>query len=76
MNKFQLQCADSILRFEGIEISTDRLESWLCNYNPHLLFTSDAEAITSVESYRQQARDAGYYERALPQIPIDPECPF
>ena len=76
MNEFQLQCADSILRFSGIEVSWDRLGAWLWNYRPSLLFTSDAEALAAVKRLRQRAQEAGYSEHALPRIPIDPEFPF
>tara|TARA_B100000073_G_scaffold317473_1_gene294861 strand:- start:29 stop:259 length:231 start_codon:yes stop_codon:yes gene_type:complete len=76
MNKFQLQCAASLLRFNGIEIKADRLESWLTANRPRYCFTSDAEALAAVKRLRQRAREAGYFEHALPQIPMEPEFPF
>ena len=79
MNKYQLDCAAALTACDGILISPsncERYEEWLEFYMPELCFASDAEATAAVERRRQLMRDAGYFEHALPQIPMDVECPF
>ena len=43
---------------------------------PELCFASDAEATAAVKRRHQRMRDAGYFERSLPQIPMEAEFPF
>ena len=79
MNKYQLDCAAVLTACDGILISPsnfERFEEWLRFHMPELCFASDAEATAAVKQRRQRMRDAGYFERSLPQLPIDAECPF